>query len=94
MNNIPKEGSDTESQKESKRMGEHIEPYPAKKRMLLKDSPQKIKEEGREIMAIRGLLDKQVVEIIQQWKKGVHDQDTSNGNGQILDSMVGGCKNQ
>ena len=43
---MPKEGSDTESQKASKRMGEHTEPYPAKKRMLLKDVPQKIKEEG------------------------------------------------
>ena len=66
MNIIPKEGADAESQKPSKRMGEHIEPNPAKKRMLLKDAPKKIMEEAREIMAIPGLLDMQVVEIIQQ----------------------------
>ena len=45
-------------------------------------------------MAIRGLLDKQVVEIIQQWKHEIHDQDTSNGNVQILESMAGECKNR
>ena len=67
MNNMPKEGADAESQQAIKRMSEHIEPYPAKKRMLLNDAPQKIKEEGREIMAIPASLDRQVVEIIQQW---------------------------
>ena len=62
--------------------------------MVLQDSPRKIKEEGREITAIPALSDKQVVDIIQQWKLDIHNQDTRNGNVQILESMVGECKNQ
>ena len=45
-------------------------------------------------MEIPGLLDKQVIEIIQQWKQDIRDQDTSNGIVQIPESMVGECKNQ
>ena len=45
MNNAPKDLSDTESQKQRKRMRVNIEPFQAKKRMLLKDVPQTIIEE-------------------------------------------------
>ena len=95
MNNVPKELSDTESQKPRKRMRESNEPFPPNRRMLLKDVPMSIwEEEGREIMAIHGLLDSQVTSIIQQLKQASHEQDTSSDNVQILENVIGECKNQ
>ena len=76
------------------REGAGLRPYPAKKRMLLHDVPKKVKEEGKEIMAIPAMLDKQIGEIIQQRKRDIHEEDTRNGNVQILESMLGECKNQ
>ena len=47
MNNMPQDLSDTEPQKQSKRMCESNEPFPAKRRALLKDVPMSIMvEEG------------------------------------------------
>ena len=60
--------------------------------MLLQDVPQKVKGEGKEIMAIPSMLDKKVVEITQQWKRDNHEKDTRNDNVQIIESMAGGCK--
>ena len=47
-------------------------------------------------MAIPGLLGSKVTKIIQPWKQARHEQDTSSGNGnvQILEQLIGGCKNQ
>ena len=75
--------------KEVKRRGGNLDPSPAKKRMLLQDAPQKISEEGEEIMAIPALLDKQVVDIIKQWKRDIREKDTRNGDVQTLESMAG-----
>ena len=40
------------------------------------------------------MLDSQVIKIIQQWKQAIRDQDTSSGNVQIIEQVVGECKNQ
>ena len=45
-------------------------------------------------MTIPALLDKQVVEVIRQWKQDIRDQEANNGNVQILENMVGACKKQ
>ena len=83
--------SDAKSQKQRKGMCESNEPFPAKRRMLLNDVPMSIREgEGREIMAIPGLLDSEVMIIIQQLKKASHEQDTSSDNVQILEQVIGG----
>ena len=80
--------------KSNKEKGANLDPYPAKKRMSPHDVPQKVKEEGKEITATPARLDQQVIEIIQKWKRDIHEEDTGNGNVQILGDMVGGCKKQ
>ena len=45
MNNTPKDLSDTESQRQRKRMCESNEPFPAKRRRLLKEVTMAIREE-------------------------------------------------
>ena len=87
--------SDTESQSRRKRLGANIEPFPAKKRMLLEDAPVTLREvEGRKIMEIPCLLDSHVVRIIQQLKQASHEKDGSNDNVQILDQLASAYKNQ
>ena len=61
------------------REGVGLDPYPARKRMLLHDVPQKVKEEGKEITAIPAMLDNPVIEITQQWKRDIREKDTRNG---------------
>ena len=64
--------------------------------VLLKDAPKTIREERGVggIMAIPGLRGSQVVKIIQQRKQASHGQDTSSGDVQILEIVVGGRKDQ
>ena len=92
---MPKDSSDTESKKQRKRSRESNEPFPAKRRRLLKDVPMSIRaEEEGGIMAIPGLLDSRVASIIQQLKQASHEQDTSSGNVQIIEQVIGGGENQ
>ena len=39
-------------------------------------------------------LDKEIMQILQQWKQDVHDQKINGGNVQILERMVGGYTKQ
>ena len=52
--------------KSNKENGANLDPYPAEKRMLIQDFPHMIKGGGEEIMEIPAMLDKKVIEIIQQ----------------------------
>ena len=96
MNNAPKDLSDTESQKQRKRMRVNIEPFQAKKRMLLKDAPHTIREEGVWNNGNTWIVGFASHKIIQHWKQARNEQDTSSGNEnvQILEQVKGECKNQ
>ena len=87
--------NDTDSNKE-KRMGERIDPYASpKKRMLnIRDVPNLVMNEGKQIIAIPSALDKEATQIIQLRQQDVHEQKIDSDNVQILERMVGGCKNQ
>ena len=62
--------------------------------LSVKDVPNLVAEEGGEILAIPGRLDKEIKKIIIQCKQDEHDKNREVGNVQILERMACGCKNQ
>ena len=72
------------------------DPYRSPKKMMLRirDVPSLLMLEGKEMLAIPNGPDQGIVQILQQRNQDVHDQKINGDNVQILERMVGGCKNQ
>ena len=62
--------------------------------LSVKDVPNLVAEEGGEILAIPGRLDKEIKKIIIQCKQDEHDKKHEVGNVRILERLACGCKNQ
>ena len=72
MSNRPR-GNDADSNKR-RRGGAQIEPYPLQKKRMssIKDVPNQVMGEGKEMLAIPNWSDQGVAKIIQHRKKGEH----------------------